>query len=772
MKRKIELLAPGGDVDSIKAAIAAGADAIYCGLNNFNARNRATNIKFDDLYGIVSLAHRHDCKIFLTLNILIIESEIPALIKLLNRLVNTKIDGLIVQDLGLFYLLANHFKDLNVHASTQMTTHNEGQIKFLSKLGATRVNLSRELNIEEIRTLTSVAHENNTSIEVFVHGSNCISFSGICYISSVFEGKSGNRGRCSQPCRDRYITTPKGKNFPLNLKDNSAYSNIKEIYAAGVDSIKVEGRIKKFHYVYTVIDSWKKQLDKLYNGGKLKNTDSIFYEIFNRDYTNSFLQGDINKSMYIDNPRDNSAIRLCETQGGTDAESVRKAKNELHAKRTKIIEDVEQKIKEISIEKSPLALRVSGEAGTPLRISVQTPDSSFVVYSETNLIETGRYSSSRNEKALDDRNISPGKNKKNTTNGLDMANLSHKFSSLDESEYYIAHLDIEKLRSDLFIPAKELTSIKKKILFNLNGAKKHVDPIKNVFPKKQIMSKTEPTLGVLISSTDDIDTGKRSSADIFFELPNCFADNYSEVIDNFTENRELIPWFPAVLIGKDYHAALDILRKVKPKLIVTNNTGIAYEACQQGIPWIAGPHLNIINSFSILCLKEHFNCCGAFISNEISKNQLKNIIPPENFKLYYSIYHPIPLITSRQCLFHQVIGCEKSTIDEECILKCNNSSSITNQKGTSLYLEKTEGMYHGIYNNHNYLNTDIVTDLPYIFSGFLIDLRNIKTETDTTADKSKIIDMFKNLLAGNPDSMKETSKTIHPSTNAQYLRGI
>ncbi len=157
-KQKIELLAPGGDVESIKAAIIAGADAVYCGLDSFNARNRAVNLSFDELLGVIKLAHQFDCKVFLTLNILILEQEIKALVKLLNQLVNTDIDGIIVQDLGLLYLLKNYFPTLDIHASTQLTTHNEGQIMFLANMGASRVNLSRELDLGEIKSLTKVAH--------------------------------------------------------------------------------------------------------------------------------------------------------------------------------------------------------------------------------------------------------------------------------------------------------------------------------------------------------------------------------------------------------------------------------------------------------------------------------------------------------------------------------------------------------------------------------------------------------------------------------------
>ena len=153
INRKIELLAPGGDVVAIKAAVIAGADAVYCGLDNFNARNRASNLTFEDLSGILRLAHKYDCEVFLTLNVVILEQELPALIKLLNKLVNSSIDGIIVQDLGVFNLVKTYFPKLTIHASTQLTTHNEGQILFLAKIGASRVNLSRELNIGEIKSI-------------------------------------------------------------------------------------------------------------------------------------------------------------------------------------------------------------------------------------------------------------------------------------------------------------------------------------------------------------------------------------------------------------------------------------------------------------------------------------------------------------------------------------------------------------------------------------------------------------------------------------------
>jgi len=747
VKQKIELLAPGGDVDSIKAAILAGADAVYCGLDKFNARNRAANISFEDLQGILRLAHRNCCKVFLTLNIIMLDSEIPSLTGILNKLINTSIDGVIVQDFGMFYLLSHYFKGLKIHASTQLTTHNEGQILFLSKLAVTRINLSRELNIREIQALTSVAHQNNIVTEVFVHGSYCISFSGICYMSSVHGGNSGNRGRCSQPCRDRYVTTAAGKDYPLNLKDNSAWFDLRELSDAGVDSLKIEGRIKKYDYVYTVVNSWKKQLRSFYNQNKLYNNNRELYKVFNRDFSNSFLKGNIHKDMFIDNPRDHSIQHLSEINDYATCNKLEEDQIELYDEKEAIKAAVENKIKQLSIAKAPLIISISGECDTPLKVTVKTPDTSFVVLSGINLENTG-------------------------TESLNYAMILKRLKAINDTEYYIEQLTLQNLQSDVYLPFKELTSIKKRVLFILNESKETVEPINVHVLKKQSTVKIKPTLSVLISSPTDLYLCNETSADIYFQLPDGFKNECSAISDLFIKNKNLIPWFPSILIGEDYSAAVEFLQQVKPKSIVTNNTGIAFEAYKNGIRWIAGPFLNIVNSFSLICLKENFNCSGAFISNEINKNQMRHINKPEDFELYYSIYHPIVLMTSRQCLFHQVTGCEKNRIDDTCIQQCEKSSSITNLKKEIFFIEKSKGNYHSIYNETNFLNTDIITDITDFFTGFFIDLRDIKTGTQTEMDKSGIIKRFEDLLNGIPDSDKELNQIIHSSTNSQYIKGI
>ena len=743
----MELLAPGGDVDSMKAAILAGADAVYCGLDKFNARNRAANINFEELQGILRLAHQNDCKVFLTLNIIFVDNEIPALIALLNKLVNTGIDAVIVQDLGLFYLLSRYFKSLPIHASTQLTTHNEGQIRFLSQLNASRVNLSRELNIHEVKALTAVAHQNQISTEVFIHGSYCLSFSGICYLSSVQSGNSGNRGRCSQPCRDRYVTTPVGKNYPLNLKDNSAWFDLRELHDAGVDSLKIEGRIKKFDYVYTIVSSWRKQLRSLTDRNELLTDNSDLYKVFNRGFSNAFLTGNIHKDMFIDYPRDHSIQHLLELNDYDDGNQLENDKIRLYDEKEGIKISVESQIKQLSISKIPLIIRVSGAYGLPLQIMVNTPDTSFVVLSEINLVDTG-------------------------AEVLDYAAVFKRLKAINDTEYYISQLSLEGLQTDVYLPFKEITAIKKRLLFILNDSRESIFPIAVPAFSRKTREQIKPTLSVLISDSSDLHLCSETTSEIYFKLPDSFKDEYDGYVELFRRNEKLIPWVSSVLIGDDYFAAVEFLRQLQPRLIVANNTGIAYEASRNGISWIAGPYLNITNSFSLQCLKEERNCSGAFISNEISLTQMRQLNRPEDFKLYYSIYHPIVLMTSRQCLFHLVVGCGKDRIDDACISMCEKSASVANLKNGAIYLEKTKGNYPAVYHETNFMNTDIVTDIPDLFSGFFIDLRDVKTRTQTDNDKSGMIKHFENLLNGNPDSKKELTRMIHPTTNAQYKRGI
>ncbi|MFT5521120.1 MAG: putative protease [Enterobacterales bacterium] len=745
--RKIELLSPGGDVEAIKAAIVAGANAVYCGLDTFNARNRATNLSFDELSGVLRLAHENHCEVFLTLNVVILEQELKALFKLLNLLVNTTLDGIIVQDLGLFNLVKKHFPSLDIHASTQLTTHNEGQVIFLSKIGASRLNLSRELNLDEIKSLTATAHEHEVLTEVFVHGSLCIAFSGQCYSSSVSVGNSGNRGRCSQACRDEYEVTEAGNKFPLNLKDNSAYFDLPELVDAKVDSLKIEGRIKGAHYVYTVVDSWRKQINSFVESGKLLADDSNLHKVFNREFTNSFLKGDMTKSMFIDNPRDNSVNYAVEKSNAISVVQIQEVKTELYEDKNTIGNELKDKIKDINIDKVALKLEFSGEQGKTLNIKAITPTNTYQAQTKKTLFTSDKSSIAHDA-------------------------LEKRFKSFNDANYFIEDYNFDELESGLSIPFSELTKIKNEIAFLLNNSKAVIPTV--ALPKliKHPKIEQQTKLSILIADEKDMNLCDITDADVYFKIPESLKKGCTKHIDLLLRNPRLIPWFPAVLIGKDYIEAVKILEQVKPKTIVTNNTGVAYKAFEMGIDWIAGPFLNTTNSYALLTLKEELNCAGAFISNEINQMQIRNISRPENFKLLYSIYHPILMMTSRQCFFQQTVGCKKPSIEDGCMLKCTKATTITNVKGVSFSVDKQKGGYPSIYNHEQFLNIDAVKDFSDLFDEFFIDLTNIGTGSKQKQDKAELIKHFEGLLNNIDQSSAVLNHMVPISTNAQYRQGL
>jgi putative protease len=279
-------------------------------------------------------------------------------------------------------------------------------------------------------------------------------------------------------------------------------------------------------------------------------------------------------------------------------------------------------------------------------------------------------------------------------------------------------------------------------------------------------------MSILIADEKDFYLCALTDADVYFKLPESFKKNCTKYIDLLQANPRLIPWFPAVLIGKDYLEAVKILKQVQPKRIVSNNTGIAYKAYEMGIEWVAGPFLNTTNSYALLTLKEELNCAGAFISNEINRLQIRNIARPDNFKLYYSIYHPILMMTSRQCFFQQTVGCKKPSIEDGCMLKCEKATTITNVKGISFAIDKQKGGYPSIYNDEQFLNLDVVNDLSDLFDEFFIDLTNIGAGSKAEQDKAQLIEHFEKLLQGNQESGIRLNEMITISTNAQYRQGL
>ena len=245
----LELLSPAGSMESVTAAVQNGADAIYLGYGDFNARRNAKNFTREELAAAVSYCHLRGCKVHLTLNTLLTDRELAGAAELAADVNQMGIDAVIVQDLGVVRMLRQVAPDLTIHGSTQMTVHSLDGVKLCADLGMDRVVLSRELSRD---ALEYICTHSPIEIETFVHGAMCMSYSGQCYFSSVIGGRSGNRGLCAQPCRLKYGWNGKADEYPLSLKDMSLAGYLKELKKMGIACLKIEGRMKRPEYVAIV----------------------------------------------------------------------------------------------------------------------------------------------------------------------------------------------------------------------------------------------------------------------------------------------------------------------------------------------------------------------------------------------------------------------------------------------------------------------------------------------------------------------------------------
>jgi len=309
---KIELLAPAGSMESLIVAINNGADAIYLGGNKFSARAYASNFDNETMAKAVDYAHSYSVKVYVTINTILKQSELNEALKYAGYLYEIGVDALIIQDVGLISLIKDIYPKFELHGSTQITVHNgEGALYFKEK-GLQRIVLSRELSLEEIKYISK---DLGVETEIFVHGALCICYSGQCLMSSMIGGRSGNRGRCAQPCRMQYTikgdTLGEKKAYLLSPKDTCLIEDIDSIIKSGTASLKVEGRMKKPEYVAGVTRTYRKAIDKVLKNGKfdLNRGRSELAQLFNREgFSKAYLHKNIGKDMMSFNYPKNTGV--------------------------------------------------------------------------------------------------------------------------------------------------------------------------------------------------------------------------------------------------------------------------------------------------------------------------------------------------------------------------------------------------------------------------------------------------------------------------------
>ena len=325
--KKVELLAPAGDLEKFKTAIQYGADAVYLAGDKLGLRTASKNLSLDDIKEATKLAHDLDKKVYLTLNVISHNKDLEGVDEYIQSLDEAGVDAFIVSDPGIFQKVKTLAPSKEIHISTQANITNTATVEFWKSLGADRVILARELSLEEIKEIKDEVKD-SIMIEAFVHGAMCMSYSGRCLLSNFMTGRSANMGDCAHPCRYKYylmeetrpgeyypITEDEKGSYIMNSKDLCMINYIPELVEAGVDSFKIEGRVKSEYYVATVINQYRRAIDDFYEDiekYKFNRDNNIYLEeimkVSHRDFTTAFFFGDVKEaSLTYDN---SSYIRL------------------------------------------------------------------------------------------------------------------------------------------------------------------------------------------------------------------------------------------------------------------------------------------------------------------------------------------------------------------------------------------------------------------------------------------------------------------------------
>ncbi len=776
-KKKPLILAPAGDYDCARAAVLAGADAIYMGLKKFNARERASNLDIGQLKDIISIAHSRGARVFVTMNTLLTDSELYEAFGYAAEIYRAGADALIVQDPGLAYILSRFLPELELHASTQMTTNNSLQLDFLKKLGISNVNFARELSAEELAEITSRTHALGMTAEIFVHGAYCISCSGICYMSSFISSQAGNRGKCLQPCRRRYSLTPDGeKSYFLSLKDNNALENLERILETGADSLKIEGRIKNYNYVYTTVSAWREKLDSCFGEDERTRPAADVSKVFNRGFSTGYFDGDISPDMFVESPLDQSMVRVGQVLSysadrkelavdcvGEISEGSRisiytpensficsavvkksltssrfriEIENLLYGKILKgqvvtLLPDQERmgQVKELVDELQPTALTydaaVKAEPGKPLEACFSSAGRSVTVYS-----------SSVPEKAVN--------------RGLSAESIRTQFEKSGDSRFCLGNLTAEGLESGIFLPVKELNSMRREALEKLSAG----NAVNPVCEPEHISFEVRRSkkIAVLVSSSED----------------RTLFENCADMIFAEGEN-----WFPPFIPDSEIPDCIRALEK-RPDWIVSDNVGIGLRAAEMGIRWIAGPMLNSTNSYAVKAYAECAKASGAFLSQELNSSQLGEISAPADFLLFIQAFGPVTMMTTRQCLIASAGRCRsgRNRFSEKCA-GCSASERFYDEKNIPFHVVKTPGQVNRVFNDSILFLPEVCREVNADY--ILLDFRKLPFMDYTDREKKEIFNYFSTLIrTGKNDREKSDAvrRIAGSVTRGNFRRGF
>ncbi|NLK64706.1 MAG: U32 family peptidase [Tissierellia bacterium] len=721
----VELLAPAGSIESFYAAVNSGADSVYLGGKFFNARNYSRNFDKEEMKHLVKYAHNKGVKVYVTMNTVLKDTEITDALNYAVFLYENDVDALIVQDLGFLYLVNKYLPDFSVNISTQAAVYDEYGVKFFEEFNAKKVILAREMSILELR---ETSKNTETDLEVFIHGALCTSYSGQCYMSSFLGGRSGNRGKCAQPCRLSYSFYDKEteqeiedyKKVPLlSLKDFIAGESIYELIEAGIKTFKIEGRMKGPAYTAAVVEYYRQIIDNYYSGEKVDTTSlkNKAMATFSRGYTNGYLKPSKDDDMYA---------RLSSGEKGENIEEIE--------------EDVKDKAQEYSkYRRKQINFSIELRVGRPAVL---------ILFDGKNTVEV----KSKEACEVSIRNF--------VTDEI----IKEQLSKLGNTIYELNELKIEKDQG-VFIRKSTLNQLRRdatEILYEKCGksySRREVKPFdyKDIFYFNNKVSKC-PKLSLKINSLDELkyaDKAKVSRLYVPYHL------NAEEVKDIKVEEKYL--WIPSIVTRADYKVLEQNLMQYEEIFdgVCVNNPGSFYFFKKKtSLKLHCGPFFNIINTFSTEMLKKKGAESFTF-SVETNIRDMENMMKHTSLSSEIVAHEYVQLMVMKNCPMSMLKNCKNLRDCEKCSYK--NRYRLKDRKGVYFNIERQNKLTY-IYNSvpltiigtaydfveknidYFFLDTKYLEDAEEIIDALYCEINGVKTSYVLEENKFTRGHYLKNVL--------------------------
>lgn len=722
--KKIELLAPAGSLESLYAAVQSGADAVYLGGSKFSARAYASNFDEENMTNAVNYCHLYGVKVYITINTLIKENEIKEALEYVSFLYSIGVDALIIQDTGLAYLIKYNFPDMELHASTQMTVHNGEGALILRDAGFKRIVLSRELSIEEIK---HISNDLGVETEIFIHGALCICYSGQCLMSSMIGGRSGNRGRCAQPCRLPYtlIDRKSGRNhsaYILSPKDICTLEDIEKIIDSSTSSLKIEGRMKRPEYVAGVVDVYRRAVDSVYEGRQfdLEKENNKLLKLFNREgFSKAYMFGNKGSDMMAYNfPKNtgiplgkaakNSIVELAENvalgdgvrngeegfivskiikEGGMEVEEAFKGErvklmplkyglgdNLFKTSDVKLLKELETYYNNKHDRKIDLSLTYSFKVNKPFELKTQYEGRELFINGDTV------------QAAL--------------KKPLSLEKIEENLKKSGDTSFRFTDVKVEGFE-DGFLPVSSINSARRELVENLE--KYIIDASKREYKKELAYQryidedKSLPDTVITASSMEQVRAIKDSGLNACIAV-DVFSRQSSIKLQEVAEMRleKLFLKVPNI-IKVEFDHVCRIIEEAFPHIegIVTANLGVI-SRFKNRTNIIGDYKLNIFNSYGFSFYKDYID--GAAISVELNKKELADTFRYKNLPVQIKLYGKEELMVSEYCPIGSIFG-EKSG-SGACSEDCGKGNYILKDRKEEEFVLRTDKFCRShIYNS-------------------------------------------------------------------------